>query len=52
MEIQGLHEYVHKKYGAEGVGYGSIIGAGEMVAYCTIWKTQKQKWVIHFCLWM
>ena len=29
MEIQGLHEYVHKKYGAEGVGYGSIIGAGE-----------------------
>jgi len=29
LEIQGLHEYVHKKYGAEGVGYGSIIGAGE-----------------------
>jgi Xaa-Pro aminopeptidase len=29
MEIQGLHEYVHKKYGAEGVGYGSIVGAGE-----------------------
>jgi Xaa-Pro aminopeptidase len=28
LEIQGLHEYVHKKYGAEGVGYGSIIGAG------------------------
>jgi Xaa-Pro aminopeptidase len=28
MEIQGLHEYVHKKYGAEEVGYGSIIGAG------------------------
>lgn len=28
MEIQGLHEYVHKKYGAEGVGYGSIVGAG------------------------
>ena len=24
-----LHEYVHKKYGAEDVGYGSIIGAGE-----------------------
>lgn len=29
LEIQGIHEYVHKKYGAEGVGYGSIIGAGE-----------------------
>lgn len=29
IEIQGLHEYVHKKYGAEGVGYGSIVGAGE-----------------------
>ncbi|HRE38318.1 MAG TPA: M24 family metallopeptidase, partial [Chitinophagaceae bacterium] len=29
LEIQGLHEYVHKKYGAESVGYGSIIGAGE-----------------------
>ena len=29
LELQGLHEYVHKKYGAEGVGYGSIIGAGD-----------------------
>ena len=29
LEVQGLHEYVHKKYGAEGVGYGSIIGSGE-----------------------
>jgi Xaa-Pro aminopeptidase len=29
LEIQGLHEYVHKKYGAEEVGYGSIVGAGE-----------------------
>ncbi len=28
-EIQGLHEFVHKKYGAEHVGYGSIIGSGE-----------------------
>ncbi|MFZ1857371.1 MAG: aminopeptidase P N-terminal domain-containing protein, partial [Chitinophagaceae bacterium] len=27
LEIQGLHEYVHKRYGAEGVGYGSIIGS-------------------------
>lgn len=29
LEIQGLHEYIHKKYGAEGVGYGSIVGSGE-----------------------
>ncbi len=29
LEIQGLHEYIHKRYGAEGIGYGSIIGAGE-----------------------
>ncbi|HSU29410.1 MAG TPA: aminopeptidase P family protein [Chitinophagaceae bacterium] len=29
LEIQGLHEYVQKKYGAEEVGYGSIVGAGE-----------------------
>ena len=29
LEVQGLHEYVHKKYGAESVGYGSIVGAGE-----------------------
>ena len=29
LEIQGLHEFIHKKYGAEDVGYGSIIGSGE-----------------------
>ncbi len=29
LEIQGLQEYVHKKQGAEGVGYGSIVGSGE-----------------------
>ncbi len=29
LEIQGLHEFVHKKQGAESVGYGSIIGSGE-----------------------
>lgn len=27
-EVQGLHEYVHKRYGAEYVGYPSIVGAG------------------------
>jgi Xaa-Pro aminopeptidase len=29
LEVQGLHEYIHKKYGSEHVGYGSIVGAGE-----------------------
>ena len=28
MEVQGLHEYVYKKYGAEYEGYPSIVGAG------------------------
>lgn len=29
LEIQGLHEYIHKRYGSENVGYGSIVGSGE-----------------------
>ncbi len=41
MEIQGLHEYVHKKYGAEGVGYGSIVGAGENG--CVLHYTENSK---------
>ncbi|MFD1316162.1 aminopeptidase P family protein [Namhaeicola litoreus] len=28
MEIQGIHEYVFRKYGAEYEGYPSIVGAG------------------------
>ncbi len=28
LEIQGIHEYVYKKYQAEDVGYPSIVGAG------------------------
>ncbi|RSK46445.1 aminopeptidase P family protein [Hymenobacter perfusus] len=28
IELQGLHEYVYKKYGAEFEGYPSIVGAG------------------------
>ncbi|WP_082434919.1 aminopeptidase P N-terminal domain-containing protein [Pedobacter sp. Hv1] len=43
LEIQGLHEFVHKKYGAENVGYGSIIGAGEngcILHYVTNTKTK------------
>lgn len=29
LEIQGLQEYVHKRYGSEEVGYGSIVGSGD-----------------------
>jgi Xaa-Pro aminopeptidase len=28
LEVQGLHEFVYKKYGAEFEGYPSIVGAG------------------------
>ena len=28
-EVQGIHEFVYKKYGAEYEGYPSIVGAGE-----------------------
>lgn len=27
-EVQGIHEFIYKRYGAEGVGYPSIVGAG------------------------
>lgn len=43
LEIQGLHEFVHKKYGAENVGYGSIVGSGEngcILHYVTNTKTK------------
>lgn len=43
LEIQGLHEYVHKKYGSETVGYGSIVGAGDngcILHYVTNTKTK------------
>ncbi|HSJ68451.1 MAG TPA: aminopeptidase P N-terminal domain-containing protein [Anditalea sp.] len=26
-EVQGIHEFVYKRYGAEGIGYPSIVGA-------------------------
>ncbi|MCB0846506.1 MAG: aminopeptidase P N-terminal domain-containing protein [Bacteroidetes bacterium] len=29
LEVQGIHEFVYKKYGAEYEGYPSIVGAGE-----------------------
>ncbi|GGF32130.1 aminopeptidase P N-terminal domain-containing protein [Echinicola rosea] len=28
-EVQGIHEFVYKRYGAENVGYPSIVGAGK-----------------------
>lgn len=28
MEVQGIHEFIYKKYGAEFEGYPSIVGAG------------------------
>lgn len=27
-EIQGVHEFIYKRYGSEGIGYPSIVGAG------------------------
>jgi Xaa-Pro aminopeptidase len=44
LEIQGLHEYIHKKYGAEQVGYGSIIGAGDNG--CILHYTENSRTVI------
>ena len=41
LEIQGLQEYVHKKYGAEYVGYPSIVGAG--VNGCTLHYEENAK---------
>ncbi|UYZ62543.1 aminopeptidase P N-terminal domain-containing protein [Hymenobacter weizhouensis] len=41
MEVQGLHEYVYKKYGAEFEGYPSIVGAGNNA--CVLHYTQNDK---------
>ncbi|GGG37875.1 aminopeptidase P N-terminal domain-containing protein [Hymenobacter glacieicola] len=41
MELQGLHEYVYKKYGAEFEGYPSIVGAGENA--CILHYTENDK---------
>jgi Xaa-Pro aminopeptidase len=27
-EVQGIHEFIYKRYGAEGIGYPSIVGGG------------------------
>ncbi|MBX0291595.1 aminopeptidase P family protein [Hymenobacter sp. HSC-4F20] len=41
MELQGLHEYVYKKYGAEFEGYPSIVGAGNNA--CILHYTENDK---------
>ncbi len=41
MEVQGLHEYIYKKYGAEFEGYPSIVGAGNNG--CILHYTQNDK---------
>ncbi|WP_139925326.1 aminopeptidase P family protein [Hymenobacter sp. DG01] len=41
MELQGLHEYVYKKYGAEFEGYPSIVGAGSNA--CILHYTENDK---------
>lgn len=43
LELQGIQEYVHKKYGAEEVGYGSIVGAGENGCTLHYEENTKQK---------
>jgi Xaa-Pro aminopeptidase len=40
-EVQGLHEYVYKKYGAEFEGYPSIVGAGNNA--CVLHYTSNDK---------
>ena len=43
MELQGIHEFVYKKYGAEYEGYPSIVGAGNngcILHYIENTKTQ------------
>ncbi|CAN5245489.1 hypothetical protein BH23BAC1_BH23BAC1_13280 [soil metagenome] len=40
-EIQGIHEFVYKKYGAEYEGYPSIVGAGENA--CVLHYTTNNK---------
>ena len=46
-EIQGIHEFVYRKYGAD-EGYPSIVGAGKMVVYYTILKMTKRKLIINW----
>lgn len=41
-EIQGIHEFVYKKYGAEYEGYPSIVGAGENACVLHYIENNKQ----------
>ncbi|OHX68368.1 aminopeptidase P family protein [Flammeovirga pacifica] len=40
-EVQGIHEFIYKKYGAKTVGYPSIVGAGE--SGCMLHYTSNNK---------
>ncbi|MDX5482255.1 MAG: aminopeptidase P N-terminal domain-containing protein, partial [Hymenobacteraceae bacterium] len=44
MELQGIHEFVHKKYGAQHVGYPSIVGAGKNA--CVLHYIESKKPVV------
>ena len=43
MEIQGIHEFVFKKYGAQHVGYPSIVGAGNNTCVLHYIESSKPK---------
>ncbi len=43
MELQGIHEFVHKKYGAQHVGYPSIVGAGNNACVLHYIESKKPK---------
>ncbi len=42
-EVQGIHEYIYKKYGSEYEGYPSIVGAGENGCVLHYVENNKQK---------
>ena len=44
-EIQGIHEFVYRKYGAADEGYPSIVGAGENG--CVLHYIENDKEEIH-----
>jgi len=43
LEVQGIHEFVHKKYGAQHVGYPSIVGAGNNACVLHYIDSEKPK---------
>lgn len=48
-EIQGVHEYVYKKYGAEYEGYPSIVGGETMVVFYIISKIISPRSAMIWC---